>query len=130
MTERFSIERARWVRPLLAVFGATDENAWVEIYDDRIEARFGWYYLVMPRENIASVALADWPWWSGAGWRTNFKDTLGLIGGLKNPVVQITLKKPQAIRLLKFPIRMKHLYLSVESPATFVESLMPEPQDV
>lgn len=120
MTERFAIKRGAW-KPLLAVLGGTAARSWVDLDDDGITARFGWYRLAIPWGNIESVEAASWPWYGGVGWRSDLRHTIGLIGAYQ-PVVRIRLSTPQPAHLLRIPIRLTDLYISLDDPTAFIAS--------
>ena len=122
--QRFAIARSRWWRPLLALFGGTAARSYVTVNDDGCVARFGFNRIALPHEHIAAAEVGKWPWYGGIGWRTNFKDTLGLIG-TRDGVVLITLAAPVRTRLLKIPITVTKLYVSVEDPQGVIAALGP-----
>jgi hypothetical protein len=119
---RFAIKRSAWVRPLLLLFGATPERSFVEIRGACLRARFGWYQVTIPIEDIETVEPSDWPWYGGIGWRTNMRSVIGLVGSLA-PVVRISLSRPVRTRLLLIPIRLRELYLSLEDADGFIAAL-------
>ena len=113
---RFAIKRSPWWRPLLALFGATAERAYLEVDRERLVARFGWYRLEVPRAEVAAVEPARWRWWGGIGWRSDLRGSLGLIGATA-PVLRLRLARPHPTRLLGIPFRLRELYVSVDDPA-------------
>ena len=121
---RFAIARSRWWGPLLALFGGTAARSYVTVNDDGCVARFGFYRIALPHEQIAAAEVGTWPWYGGIGWRTNFKGTLGLIGA-RDGVVLITLAAPVRTHLLKIPITVTKLYVSVENSQGVIAALGP-----
>lgn len=57
MPTRFSFAFDSAYRPLARAFGVTPENAWVEVGDDTLEARFGPWRVRTPLENVVDVAV-------------------------------------------------------------------------
>jgi hypothetical protein len=119
---KFAIKRSRWWRPLLALFGGTEAHSYVTINEQGLVARFGFYRIALPHEQIASVEPRKWPWYGGLGWRTNFKDTIALIGS-HDGVVQIKLKEPLRAHVLRIPVKMVNFYISVENPGGFIAAM-------
>ena len=119
---RFRIKRAGWSKPILAAFTATDDRSYIDVDDDRLEVRFGHYQLEIPCDQVESAAVASWPWWGGLGWRTNFRNTIGLIGA-SQPVVRIRLQPRMRVRVLGMPVQLRDLYVSVEDPVGLLEAL-------
>lgn len=119
---RFSIKRDGWEKPLLVLFGATDDRSYIDVDDDRVEVRFGFYHLEIPRDQIQSVAVAPWPWWGGHGWRIRSRDSIGLIGASK-PVVRFRLQPRLPVRILRLPVGLRDFYVSVEDPDGLLEAL-------
>lgn len=123
---RVTIKRAGWSKPLLVAFSATEDRSYIDVSDDRVEVRFGYYHLEIPREQIESAVVAPWAWWRGQGWRTNFRDTVGLIGASK-PVVRFRLQPRMRVRYLRIPFGMRDLYVSVDDPDGLLRALGQSP---
>jgi hypothetical protein len=119
---RFPILRARWVLPLVVLFGATAGRSYVELTGDRLVARFGWLsHYTFPLADIESASRRSWPWFYGVGWRTSFLGVLGLIGSLDN-VVEMRLKHRRWLWML-LPLPCDRLAVSLEDPQAFLEAL-------
>lgn len=57
MTARFPFRFASSYRGPAGLFGVTPENAWVELDETQLRARFGRWHVTTPLENISSVAV-------------------------------------------------------------------------
>ena len=91
---RFPMQLDPWWRPLLLVGGATPDNSYPELTDDGRSLHFGLLFnRTILREQIESVAEADWPLWMGVGWRAGFGGRYGLIGSYQG-IVELTLREP------------------------------------
>ena len=112
---RFPIKRSPPWRALLALMGATTARSYLEIDEERLVARFGWYRLEVPRARIAAVAPGWWPWWRGIGGKV-WRGRLGLIG-TGGPVLCVRLTPPVRTRLSGLPLRVRELCVSVDDPA-------------
>lgn len=67
-TERFQFAWAAAYRPSAAVFGTRPGNAWVEVGETELTARFGLWRLATPMANVADVAVTGpYRWWKTAG---------------------------------------------------------------
>ena len=118
----FRIKRSGWARPLLVLFTATESRSTVEITATGVHARFGWYRIEIPYDAIRSLQGANWPWYAGIGWRTNFRSVIGLIGAYDG-VVEIVVDPPVRTRLLGIPFRVQRFYVSLDEPDRFVQAL-------
>jgi hypothetical protein len=117
---RFPIRRSPWWRPLLLLFGATAGRSYVELAEDRLEARFGWLFRhSFPLGDIEGAARRSWPWLYGIGWRSNLLGVLGLIGS-RAGVVEIRLRQRRSLWVL---LRFNRLAVSLEDPDRFLEAL-------
>lgn len=119
---RFHIQVSPWVKPLLVLFTATGARLWVELTEDGISVRFGWYTTTVPYALVKSGRRSRWPWYSGLGWRTNFRSVLGLIGAYDG-IVEINLEPPHRTSLLGIGFDMQQLYVSLEEPEQFLRAL-------
>ena len=55
MQARFPFRFDPAYRRLARLFGVTPERAWVDLGDEELEARYGWWRVRTPRSNIAGV---------------------------------------------------------------------------
>jgi hypothetical protein len=119
---RTSIHRSNWVKPLLWLFGGTDERSYVEIDGDSVHVRFGFLFDErVPLTNIVEAERQHWPLLSGIGWRTNLIDSVALVGSYSN-VVRLEIAPRKWMKVL-FPVRVKYLYVSVDDPDAFVSEI-------
>jgi hypothetical protein len=66
--ERFGFAFAPSYRRLAQLFGITPSKAWVEVRDDRFQARFGLWRVTTPLSNIAGVAVTGpYAFWKTGG---------------------------------------------------------------
>ena len=119
---RFHIKRDSWFKPLLLLFGATDQRAFVEVRDDAVHAHFGWHTIEIPLVNVRSAGRATWPWYAGIGWRSNLRSKLGHIGAYDG-IVELVLDPPARARLLGIPFGVQEYYVSLNDPTGFLTAL-------
>jgi hypothetical protein len=86
-------------------------------------ARFGYYRVALPRAQIASAERAELKWYWGLGLRAR-GGTLALLGAHRG-VVRIVLTEPYRTTLLKIPLKVTNLYISVEDPDGLIAALQP-----
>jgi len=116
---KFSMALSPVWRPLLWPLGVTGDSAFAEVSEDDFHVRFGRFFdYHFPVEKVEKVTPARWPVWAGVGARTNFRDTVGLIGTYVN-VVEVVFTEPQRIRL-GVPVRCRRLFFSIEDPHAFI----------
>jgi hypothetical protein len=122
---RFPIRVDPWWRPLLLAGGATRDNSYVEVTDDRVSFRFGFFFRrAFSRDEIEGASLRHWPIWMGVGWRSNLRGVIGLIGSYRG-VVEVRLKGRSRVWAL-FPC--DRIAASLEDPEGFIEALSQTPQ--
>jgi hypothetical protein len=118
---RFNILISPLWRPFLALLGGTADRSYAEIDGGELVVRFGWFRHRFPLSEIEGASPSHWSILGGIGWRTNFRDTIGLIGTYVN-VVEVRFKRPQRVRML-LPVNCGRLYLSIEEPRDFIAAL-------
>lgn len=98
--------------PLLRVFGVRGANdAWVDLDDDSLTARFGWSHATTPIANIASWRIeGPWRWVTAIGVRRSFRHADITFGGSPKGGVRLDFRQPVRIVRLRAPA----LYLTVE----------------
>lgn len=111
-TRRFDYRLGPRSRPLLRLFGVRGpENAWVDLDDDTLRARFGWASAEMPIANIRGWRIeGPWLWITAIGIRRSFRHADITFGGSPRGGVRIDFKTPIRVGPLKTPA----LYLTVE----------------
>jgi hypothetical protein len=101
------------------MFGGTAERSFVEFDGDSLHVRFGFLFDErIPLQRISSVERARWPLIGGLGWRTNFIDTVALVGSYSD-VVRLRLSPPVSVRMLT-RMNCESLYVSVADPDALV----------
>ena len=119
---RYAMKRAAALRPLLGLFGGTEARSYVELDDRALHIRFGPLFdEAIALDRIERAVPSEWPLIGGLGWRTNFVDTVALVGSYQG-VVRVDLKERTSVRML-FPLRVDRVYLSLEDPAGFLSEM-------
>lgn len=119
---RTSIHRSNWVKPLLWLFGGTEDRSYVEIEGDTLHVRFGFLFNErVPLDKITSVEREHWPIIAGLGWRTNLIDSIAVVGSYSN-VVRLGLS-PRVPMWLVRRMNVESLYVSVDDPDAFVAEI-------
>lgn len=124
---RFAIRIDPVWRPLLLLGGATRENSYVEVTEERVTFAFGLLFLrTFPRSEVAGVESRHWPLLMGIGWRSDLRGTIGLIGSYEG-VVEVRLAHRTRAWWV-FPC--DRICVSLEDPNGFMGALSegPEPQ--
>ncbi|MBK9258280.1 MAG: hypothetical protein IPM54_00405 [Polyangiaceae bacterium] len=119
---RTSIHRSNWLKPLLWLFGGTEDRSYVEIEGDTLHVRFGFLFDErVPLDKITSVEREKWPIIAGLGWRTNLIDSIAVVGSYSN-VVGLRLS-PRVPMWLVRRMNVESLYVSVDDPDAFVDEI-------
>ena len=107
--QRFPIRLGRRARPLLRVFGAREDNAYVDLNGD-LDARFGRFRVVTPVANLASWRIeGPWLWVTAIGVRMSIRHRDLTFGGNQTGGVRIDFKEPVKIGFARIPA----LYVTV-----------------
>ena len=94
---------------LFGVHGA--EDAWVDLGEDTLMARFGWFSATSPFANIASWRIeGPWKWITAIGVRRSFRHADITFGGSPTGGVRLDFREPIKVG----PIKTPALYLTVE----------------
>ena len=98
--------------PVLRLFGVRGaENAWVDLDDRTLTARFGWASATTPLENIASWRIeGPWRWITAIGIRRSLRHADITFGGSPEGGVRLDFREP--IRVTRF--MTPAVYLTVE----------------
>ena len=122
---RTEILRSTLIKPLLAAFGGTRDRSYVDFERDALHVRFGWLFdEKIPYERITSAERVRWPIIGGLGWRTNFIDTVALVGSYDN-VVRLRLSPAVSVRMIK-RMDCESIYVSVEDVDAFLTQIRKE----
>ncbi|MEX0786850.1 MAG: hypothetical protein WD939_09450 [Dehalococcoidia bacterium] len=120
MATKFGMRVDPWWRPLLLVGGSTPANSYAELNEVGLTISLGFLFnRTIARSDIESAEQISWPFWMGVGWRTNFRNQLGLIGSYQG-VVEMKLKTP--IRVLGL-LNCDRVAISLEEPEAFLAAL-------
>ena len=119
---RFRIKRSKYWQPLLLLFGATEDHAFLDVGPQWVVAQFGWKRIEIPRENIERAEASSWPWWGGIGWRSDLRHMIGFIGA-PSPILHLHFS-PQPVSLFAIRHNLTDLFLSVDDPAPIVRELV------
>lgn len=107
---RFPIRLGARSRPLLRLFGARPDNAWVDL-GETLEARFGWSVVRTPLANIASWRIeGPWRWITAIGVRRSLRHGDLTFGGNHRGGVRLDFRE----RVPYGPFRLPALYVTVD----------------
>jgi hypothetical protein len=108
---RFPIRLGAKSGPLLRLFGVRGpDNAWVDLGDDALEARFGWSRVATPVTNIASWRIeGPWLWITAIGVRRSWRHGDVTFGGSPRGGVRLDFVEPVRMG----PLRVPALYVTV-----------------
>lgn len=120
-TRRFPIRLGPRSRPLLRLFGVRGpDDAWVELRDDAMEARFGWSRAATPLSNIASWRIeGPWRWITAIGVRRSVRHGDITFGGSHRGGVRFDF----VARVPVGPFRVPALYVTVDDLEGFAAAL-------
>jgi len=109
---RFAYRLGRRSAPVLWLFGVHGaDDAWVDLGDDVLAAKFGWFHATTPIGNIASWRIeGPWKWVTAIGVRRSFRHADITFGGSPVGGVRLDFRQPIKVGFLKAPA----LYLTVE----------------
>ena len=110
---QFPMRLGRRSRPLLRLFGVRGvENAYVDLDDTTLEARFGWSHVTVPLSNIAGWRIeGPWPWITAIGTRMSIRHGDLSFAGSPRGGVRLDFKE----RVPYGPLRpLPALYVGVE----------------
>ena len=118
---RFPIRLGARSRPLLRLFGvAGPEDAWVELDDGGLEARFGRFRALTPLSNVARWRIeGPWRWITAIGVRMSIRHRDITFGG--SPHGGVRLDFVERVRIARF--RVPALYVTVDDLEGFAAAL-------
>ena len=103
---------------LFGVRGAKD--AWVDLDDDTLTARFGWFSATTSIANVATWRIeGPWKWITAIGVRRSFRHADITFGGSPAGGVRLDFREPIKVG----PIKTPALYLTVEDLEGFGAAL-------
>jgi hypothetical protein len=107
---RFPIRLGRKSRPLLLLFGVRQSNAYVDI-NAELEARFGFFHIRTPVENISHWRIeGPWLWITAIGVRRGIRHGDITFGGNHRGGLRLDLHSPVPLSFM----RPRTLYVTVE----------------
>ena len=117
---RFPIRLGSRSRPILRLFGAREDTAWVDLDEAELVARFGWSHLRTPVSNIASWRIeGPWRWFTAIGLRRGIRAGDFTFGGNHRGGVRIDFHEPVPLLSFKPPA----LYVTVADLEGFAAAL-------
>jgi hypothetical protein len=104
-------------------FGITDENAYVDVDDDRLEIRFGPWTMKTPTDNVLSAErTGPYAWWKVVGPpRMSLKDRGITFATTSEEGVCLRFREPVAGGLPNSLVRHPGATVTVEDPEDLVE---------
>jgi hypothetical protein len=119
--ERFPIRLGARSRPLLRLFGVGGpDDAWVELRDDTLEARFGRAHASTPLSNIAGWRIeGPWLWITAIGVRRSVRHGDITFGGSHHGGVRLDFRDLERVA----PFDVPALYVSVDDLEGFAAAL-------
>jgi len=86
--------------------------SYVELDDDVLIARMGWFRARLHRSDIGVIERQPWEWYWFSGWRF-FWATGYVVLGAPGDVVYLEIRRPPLTFAAVFPTRVRRLYLGV-----------------
>lgn len=122
VTRRFPIRLGSRSRPLLRLYGVRGQDeAWVELRGDELEARFGWSRASTPLSNIAAWRIeGPWRWVTAIGVRRSVRHGDITFAGSHRGGVRLDFHE----RVRVGPFRVPALYVTVDDLEGFSGALM------
>jgi hypothetical protein len=119
--QRFPIRLGARSRPLLRLFGVGGPgDAWVELGEDTLEARFGRFRAATPLSNIASWRIeGPWLWITAIGVRRSVRHGDITFGGSPHGGVRLDFRDRVPVGRLRAPA----LYVTVDDLEGFAAAL-------
>jgi hypothetical protein len=119
--KRYAIRIGRRSAPLLRVcFGVTEERTWATVADGRVMARFGWWQLRVPIDNIAAWRIeGPWRWITAIGVRRSIRHGDVTFAGSPRGGVRLDLRTPTRWTVFK----VAAFYIGVDDLEGFAAEL-------
>ena len=120
-TRRFVYALAPRSAPVLWLFGVHGtEDAWVDLDDESLTARFGWSHATTPIANVASWRIeGPWRWITAIGVRRSIRHADLTFGGSPAGGVRLDFRAPVRVGFLNVPA----LYLTVQDLEGLADAL-------
>ena len=119
--QRFPIRLGARSRPFLRLFGVGGpQDAWVELDDGGLEARFGRFHALTPLSNVARWRIeGPWRWLTAIGVRMSIRHRDITFGG--SPHGGVRLDFVERVRVARF--KVPALYVTVDDLEGFAAAL-------
>ena len=120
-TQRFPIRLGARSRPLLRLFGVHGpDDAWVDLGNDTVEARFGRFRAATPLSNITGWRIeGPWLWITAIGVRRSVRHGDISFDGSHHGGVRLDFRERVGVG----PFRVPALYVSVDDLEGFAAAL-------
>jgi hypothetical protein len=120
-TQRFPMRLGRRSRPLLRLFGVRGvDNAYAEVDDEAMAARFGGAHVRVPLSNISGWRIeGPWRWITAIGIRRSVRHADISFAGSPRGGVRMNFTAPVKLG----PLSMPALYVGVEDLEGFAAAL-------
>jgi hypothetical protein len=120
-TQSFPIRLGARSRPLLLLFGVGGPaDAWVELGDDTLEARFGRFRAATPLSNVARWRMeGPWLWITAIGVRMSVRHGDITFGGSHGGGIRLDFRERVPVGLFRVPA----LYVTVDDLEGFAAAL-------
>jgi len=117
----------------MTVLGAGPKVSLVKVSSSTVDIRMGWaFQATIPREAVASarpltrgLSELSGPLGLSVLRGVNYWRGTALVNGAGTGLVEITLDRPEWVRLGPFPVRMRRLIVSVEDQSGLVAAINP-----
>ena len=121
--QTFRMAYWRWLLPLMIAVGAGPSTARIEIVDDVLRVKMGWFWFraTVPLRSIVHARRSANAWGS-VGIHTNMMHGW-IVNGSPYGMVHLTIEPSAVGRFAGVSIRVSNLWLSLEDPDAFVDSL-------
>jgi hypothetical protein len=121
VSRRFAYRLGPRSWPVLRLFGvAGPADAWVDLDDTMLSARFGWSNAGIPLADITGWRIeGPWRWITAIGVRRSIRHADITFGGSHQGGVRVDVREPIRIG----PLRAPALYLTVEDPEGLAAAL-------
>ncbi len=119
---RYPIRVDPWFRGLFALLGASRPRDFVDIGNSELRVRLGWLFRATVGKSAVHAARHHpnmYGGWGAHGWRGRW-----LVNGSSTGIVEVDLEPRQRAWLLGvFPIALRTLYLSLDDPNGFIDTI-------
>lgn len=126
---RFGISYLPALRWLFVVFGMGPRVSRVELTDDQLRVRMGWWWVGhAPRSSVRSATRLNRPIWYAIGIHVGWRSTW-LVNGSPNGIVLLEFEPRPRMRFAGLPVHPRRLAISLEDPDGFLAAVGARPLD-